>query len=218
MLLQNEIHAYGLLMSERGEEQVYYKAMDLEKWTISHGKEYVPGMCCKYLVKHRFPTTESAIRQVFEDMKRCEPLRSHIETFARTFFFDASAENTDHLNALSALVDRYPAEPIYKAQLEAERQRLFEYPVLQPVFSATPLRRCIVSEVYAKYEEAIAFLVELDEEMYPYDAVEQRFYMWREEVLEQRFALQSKRQSTFKTGYNAYRGTSAYLTGYNSKN
>lgn len=220
-LLQKEIHEYALAMSQKGEEQVYYKAIDLENWVASQdGRQYSPGLCCRYLVKHKFPIGENQIRDVFNDMKRCEPLRSHIETFARSFFFDQSPENTDHLNALSVLVDKYPNEPIYKKQLEEERKRLFEYPTLKPVFSPAPLRRCIISDVYEEYEEAIAFLVELDNEDFPYDVIEQRFNMWREEVVEQRVALQTKRKSSYKRGYDTYRNShgGSYIAGYNSKN
>jgi len=216
MSLQQQIHEYGERMSAQGHEQVYYKAMDLENWLVQTRDSkgvYMPGLCNRYLILYRFPTSEDDVRAVFEVMKRCEPLRSRIETFIRSYF-DESNESTDHLEALAALVDRFPNEQLYKDQLAAERVRLQAYPRLP---AEEPLRKVTNTFLYAQYESAIAFLMELDQQTYPYETVEKRFSLWRKEVMTQRASLPPNKMAPYKRGYTSYSGGSTYLAGYNSK-
>jgi hypothetical protein len=139
-------------------------------------------------------------------------LRSRIEAFGRTYF-ETSSENTDHLNALIALAEKFP---IYKDQVNAERERLAQYPHMPKHFPSAPMYEGTNSKMYDEYEESVGFLMELEQQSFPYNAVEQRFNLWKKALMERRYALRPNKLSNYQKGYNSM-SDRGYLAGYYSK-
>lgn len=212
--LQTEILEYINLNKDN--EQVYYKAVDLLNWTIyasnlltSGEGEYYPGLCRSYLTRFQYPIHAIKIRQVFNELKRCEPLRSRMEQYARKLMNKTGErEQLEHLDALSVLAEQYPE--IYKTQYEAERSKFYSIKPfhLLEVTPSPPVDRYHTNlDLYGQYQKVMDFINDLDSGTESVKITEQRFNMWKHENEEQNTQHTIPKSKYAQSYIQSFRGT-----------
>lgn len=225
--LRQEMVAYANNMQALGHEHVYYKVQDILNWqstteSASGKGVYYPGLGRAYLSWFHYPRDEAGIRQVFEMLKRCEPLRTRMEQYARKL--TGKLDEREHLDALATLSMNMSLSQeerdFYQKQYEEERTRLYTYVYETPVEFQNPTRYCINLESYSQYETAIAFIAELESGSTEYSVLERRFSMWSHDNDEQNRTLTRSRSKYERSYVSASRSGSvgsSYAAGFYSK-
>jgi hypothetical protein len=222
--LRQEMVAYANRKQAEGHEHVYYKVQDILNWQsrTDNDTPYYPGLGRAYLSWFHYPRDDAGIRQVFEMLKRCEPLRTRMEQYARKL--TGKIDEREHMDALAILsmnASLSQAErDFYQKQYEEERARVYAYPYDTPIELQNPTRYCINLESFNQYETAIAYIAELESGSTEYSVLERRFSMWVHDNDEQNRSLSRGRSKYERSYVSASRSGavgSSYAAGFYSK-